>query len=91
MFKLKWKLPALIGLATVMILASGCAAKPIELAPAVQIICPRLIEYPSDLLARAADEVETLPENSVLVVLLNDYGGQRNRARACRAEARRND
>jgi len=67
-----------------MILLPGCATKAIDLPPIVQIICPRLIEYPAQLLAKAADEVESLPENSAIVVLLNDYGGQRNRARACR-------
>jgi len=76
----------LISLGIVMIWLSSCETKTTDLPPMVQIICPRLIEYSPELLAKAADEVDALPQNSALVVLLNDYGGQRNRARACRVE-----
>jgi len=69
-----------------MILLPGCATKAIELPPAVSIICPRLVEYAPELLNRAADEVEALPENSAVVVLLKDYGSARKQARACREE-----
>ncbi len=66
-----------------MILAPACATKPSDLPQAPVLICPRVVEYSDEVLSRAADEVEALPENSVLVVLLSDYGVTRARARVC--------
>ena len=46
--------------------------------------CPPVVEYTADDQARAADEVETLPEGAVVVRMLSDYTVLRDQARACR-------
>ncbi|MFP1646080.1 hypothetical protein [Pontitalea aquivivens] len=45
--------------------------------------CPPVVEYGSAELARAAEEVEALPEGSVIVRMLSDYAVLRDQARAC--------
>ncbi|MGM0583731.1 MAG: hypothetical protein ACQEUZ_03665 [Pseudomonadota bacterium] len=47
-------------------------------------MCPPVVEYDRAFLARAADEVETLPEGSAVVRMLSDYAVMREQARACR-------
>ena len=46
--------------------------------------CPPVVEYTAADQARAADEVETLPEGAVVVRMLSDYAVLRDQARACR-------
>lgn len=46
--------------------------------------CPPVVEYTSTEEARAADEVEALPEGAVIVRMLSDYAVLRDQARACR-------
>lgn len=46
--------------------------------------CPPVVEYTSAEQARAADEVEGLPEGTVIVRMLSDYTVLRDQARACR-------
>ena len=46
--------------------------------------CPPVIEYTAADQARAADEVEALPEGAVIVRMLSDYVVLRDQARACR-------
>ena len=46
--------------------------------------CPPVVEYTSTEQARAADEVEALPEGAVIVRMLSDYAVLREQARACR-------
>ena len=46
--------------------------------------CPPVVDYTAAHLARAADEVEALPQAAVLVRMLNDYAVMRDQARACR-------
>ncbi|MGR3557143.1 hypothetical protein [Paracoccus sp. (in: a-proteobacteria)] len=46
--------------------------------------CPPVVEYTSTEQARAADEVEALPEGAVIVRMLSDYAVLRDQARACR-------
>lgn len=46
--------------------------------------CPPVVDYTSAELARAADEVEALPEGAVIVGMLSDYAVLREQARACR-------
>lgn len=48
------------------------------------IACPPVVEYSQADLARAADEVEELPEATVLTGMLADYAVLREQARACR-------
>lgn len=46
--------------------------------------CPPVVDYPAADQARAADEVEALPESAVIVRMLGDYAVLRDQARACR-------
>jgi hypothetical protein len=43
-----------------------------------------MVEYSSADQARAADEVEALPEGAVIVRMLSDYAVLRDQTRACR-------
>jgi hypothetical protein len=45
--------------------------------------CPPAVDYSTAELARAADEVETLPEGAVIDQMLSDYAVLRDQARAC--------
>ena len=45
--------------------------------------CPPVVDYTGADQARAADEVETLPEAAVIVRMLGDYAVLRDQARAC--------
>ena len=46
--------------------------------------CPPVVEYTNAEQARAADEVEELPEGAVIIRMLGDYAVLRDQARACR-------
>jgi hypothetical protein len=46
--------------------------------------CPPVIDYSPVEQARAADEVDALPEGAVIVRMLSDYAVLRDQARACR-------
>ena len=46
--------------------------------------CPPVVEYTNAEQARAADEVEALPEGAVIVRMLSDYDVLRDQTRACR-------
>lgn len=46
--------------------------------------CPPVVDYTTAEQARAADEVEALPEGAVIVRMLSDYAVLRDQARACR-------
>jgi hypothetical protein len=45
--------------------------------------CPPLINYSASFQAKAADQLDRLPEGSPVVVLVTDYGKQRDAIRAC--------
>ena len=45
--------------------------------------CPPVVDYTSIEQAHAADEVNTLPEDALVVRMLSDYGVLRDQARAC--------
>lgn len=45
--------------------------------------CPPVVEYSRELQARAADELDLLPEGSAIVELLRDFAVMRDQARAC--------
>lgn len=50
----------------------------------VGTVCPSLPEYPTDIQARAADELDGLPDGTVLKNLfIPDYGRMRDGVRAC--------
>jgi hypothetical protein len=46
-------------------------------------ICPPVVEYSTADQARAAEEVEALPEGTVVVRMLSDYSLMRDQARIC--------
>lgn len=48
----------------------------------VSEVCPRIQSYSPEVQARAADELETLPADSVLPVFLGDYAVMREELRA---------
>ena len=51
--------------------------------------CPPVVEYSAELQARAAAEVEVLPEGSAVAELLSDYAVMRDQARAVRGDMSR--
>jgi hypothetical protein len=59
----------------------GCATAGSE-SPAVAV-CPPVIEYSAEFRARAAGELELLPEGSAIVEMLGDYAVMREQARGC--------
>ena len=62
----------------------GCAAGGSELP--IVAVCPPVVEYSAEVRARAAGELELLPEGSAIVEMLGDYAVMREQARACRSE-----
>lgn len=63
----------------VMLWLNGCATAGSE----TRAPCPPVAEYTAADQARAADEVEALPEGAVVVRMLSDYAVLRDQARAC--------
>ena len=60
----------LTGCATAGFEANGLAA------------CPQVVEYSSALQARAAEELELLPDGSAIVEMLSDYAVMRDHPKA---------
>ena len=58
----------------------GCATAGSE----AQAPCPPVVDYTAADQARAASEVEVLPENATVVRMLSDYAVLRDQSRACR-------
>jgi hypothetical protein len=46
-------------------------------------VCPPVVEYSRDVQARAAEDLNLLPEGSALVEMLSDYAVMREQARGC--------
>ena len=59
----------------------GCMTGISELR--IATVCPPVVEYSRELEARAADELDLLPEGSAIVELLRDFAVMRDQARAC--------
>lgn len=55
-------------------------------ATVVSETCPTLFDYPQQVMDQAADELEQLPNDSVLPDLIGDYGVVREEIRACRGD-----
>jgi len=72
--------PPPAALLIVMLWLTGCAKAGSE----TRAPCPPVVDYTSAEQARAADEVEALPEGAVVVRMLSDYAVMRDQARACR-------
>ena len=47
-------------------------------------VCPPVVEYSAEFRARAAGEMEILPEGSAIVEMLSDYAVMREQASLCR-------
>ena len=63
-----------------MLWLTGCAMAGSE----GQGACPPVVDHTAADQVRAADEVETLSEEAVIVRVLGDYAVLRDRARVCR-------
>ena len=75
-------MPRLVVLAIATISLTGCATGSSE--PRIANVCPPVVEYTREFQARAADEVEVLPDGSAIAEMLADYSVIRDQARACR-------
>ena len=64
-----WK-PRLAVLAIVTISLTGCATGSSE--PRIATVCPPVVEYTREFQARAADELDLLPEGSPIAEMLSD-------------------
>lgn len=62
-----------------MLLLTGCVTAGSE----AKAPCPPVVEYTSADQARAAAEVDMLPEAAVVVRMLTDYAVLRDQARVC--------
>jgi hypothetical protein len=51
--------------------------------PRVATVCPPVVEYSREFQARAADELDLLPEASAIAEMLADYNVMRDQARTC--------
>lgn len=63
-----------------MLWLTGCAMGGSD----VRAPCPPVVEYTTAEQARAANEVEALPEGAVIVRMLGDYAVLREQTQACR-------
>ncbi len=63
----------------VMLWLSACAAAGSD----TRASCPPVVAHTAADQARAADEVEALPQGAVIVRMLSDYAVLRDQARAC--------
>lgn len=60
---------------------TACATATSE--PRTATLCPPVVEYSREFQARAADELDLLPEGSAIAEMLADYSVMRYQARAC--------
>ena len=68
-----------VALLIAMLLLTGCAT----VGSDARTPCPPVVDYTAADQARAAKEVDTLPEGAVIVRMLSDYAVLRDQARAC--------
>lgn len=66
-------------IAVTAVLLTGCATGGSDIRPAM---CGWVVEYTPAAQARAADELDLLPPDGALRVLIEDYGELRTRIRA---------
>lgn len=64
-----------------MISLTGCAT--VASKPRVTTVCPPVVEYSREFQARAADELDLLPERAAIAEMLADYSVMRDQARTC--------
>ena len=68
-----------LAIATISLTACATVAS----KPRVTTACPPVVEYSREFQARAADELDLLPEGSAIAEMLADYSVMRDQARAC--------
>lgn len=68
-------------LAIATISLTGCAT--VASDTRVATVCPPVVEYSREFQARAADELDLLPEGSALAEMLANYSVMRDQARSC--------
>ena len=71
-----------VALVLATISLTGCATVASE--PRIVTVCPPVVEYSREFQARAADELNLLPEASAIAEMLSDYAVMRDQARSCR-------
>ena len=75
-----WRLRlAVLAIATSLL--SGCATVSSDELRSVS--CPPVVEYSREVQTRAAEELELLPERSVVAEMIADFSVIRDQARAC--------
>lgn len=74
-----WTLPAAAP-PIAMLWLTACVTAGSESKPP----CPPVVEYTTADQARAADEVDALPDGALVAQLLSDYAVLRDQARVCR-------
>ena len=60
---------------------TGCATGISE--PRTNTICPPVVAYTREFQARAAEELDLLPDRSAIAEIVADYTVMRDQARAC--------
>lgn len=73
-----WTPPATAPLIA-MLWLSGCAMGGFD----ARATCPNVVDYSPVEQARAAEEVDALPEGGMIVRMISDYAVLRDQARAC--------
>jgi len=73
--------PRLAVLGIVTSLLSACATVGSE---RITGVCPPVVVYGAEFQARAAEEMQALPEGAAVVDILGDYAVMREQVRACR-------
>lgn len=73
-------MPPPAALMIAMLWLTGCAMAGFD----TRAPCPPEVDYTAADQARAADEVEALPEGAIIVRMLGDYAVLRDQVRACR-------
>jgi len=66
------------------ILVSGCATKVYRTQ--LEVYCPPIAQYSEEFNAALADELDALPDNSTIPMVVTDYAKLRDRIRTCEQE-----
>jgi len=70
---------AVLAIATISL--TGCATGGSEMDN--NTVCPPVVEYTRDVQARAVQELQLLPERSLIVKMMGDYAVMRDQAQVC--------
>lgn len=82
-YNASWWRRQLADLAIATSLLTGCAKAGFEVGGLAA--CPPVVEYSREFQARAAEELEMLPDGSAVVEMMEDYAVIRDQARACKS------